>query len=1110
MMRFFFIWLALAVTAAAAVPRLAIVRLTEQEPLPAFCDLLAAELTTSAAGCELVEREELRRLEQEAEVQRLRPDERPLALARLAKADGLVFISPETSNPKEPRLARRLVDCSSGLIQQVLLLRAEPKDLLSGIELAAQSLRLSAPRLSKENESSRKVVSLLGLSSAHHLNDPLAVPLNIALTSELSAQPGVFVSERWRLEDVVFERSLAASNPRPISTGDLLVDGSFERKDGRVVVRLRLRSREKEAGQTITLEVASDNSASVASRVAAEIVRRLGNGTLQPYDSSAEAKLYAQLGQWSFARRLYVEAAQAYEAAIALGDSSPETRLGRMRAYAGVAFPGLGVESFFPAREATWGLDQRPESEFRAAVVAAIRLTSELNDIVNANWPGFDASTVDAKKRFYLLRGIEDFGETVLQAICQRQDSESFIREARELRIHCQRLACADSAKDGLGFADSNIHVGYLYERPEETIEAWRRMFRPDRLSLEGDSSGSSLRWNLWTVSRHPVRPQFVVVWPGTDPHHAREKWQAFIRELASSSEPLSRIDALALKFQAATDQSGRAAILAQYNDFLESNFEWVKTEIGQRSFVAFGAQWTGVEDPGLLQAGGTRFARILSRLFDEADWITGDSYSTSSWFVAKLGRDAAADAFLSASDAGKFLTSLDRYSQRMTTHARWNKADQARVRTQLKEIRKKILNAFPELSGAVVNSPGPVGDEVPLRAWRPPAMDGKPSFIDGEHLRWDGQRLLIPLSGPWMCSYDPQTLKADTFGFLARYGQRWSMDVLDGRMIVSANGLFRSDYRREPGKWTPVVFQEPEDAKSIGWKVAVHRGDFYFGTPAVSDGAPKQTLLVRYAGEGVEWKIASNRKPELHPLDSAKPRGFGHVIRSAREGSGLAIVSTLELIPTRQLVDLETGEFISDLYPLGHVQQSGDMDLEWYASKGVCMHILALDPNQRKPRLLFRDPKPANTEMPLMQGWQKIPPVFDSSHPEFQGDFIAPVFHANRLWLLKWEPDETLANAHGPNDLRLVCADPVSKNAIVIPIRDATDGVLEGSTPSGRERFTVQPGSLTATPHGFFFATDKEASEGEVEGSALRYLRWDDLKAWIARNKPEFFIPSP
>jgi hypothetical protein len=1099
-MRFFFIWLVCIMTAASAVPRLAIVRSTDQDPLPAFCDLLTAELSKSPEVCELVERDELHRLEQEAEVQRLGPGERPLALARLAKADGLVLVSPETKNVKQPRLAMRLVDCSTGLISQAHLLHAEPKDLPGAVELSAASLRFASPRLARGGAGILpQVVSLLGLSSGLQLNDPLTIPLNFALTSELSAQPGVLVSERWRLQDVVFERSLVASGLPPLSTGALLVDGSFVRKDNGMVVNLRLRSREKDGGETATLEIASHVPTVIAKEVAAEISRRSGIGKLVPYDPSVEARHYAQLGKWSFARQLSVEAAQAYEAAIALGDASPESRVGRIRAYADMILPRAGVESYWPARHDVHGLDRLPEAEFKVAVTAAVRITRDLHELVTNNWPGFDASSIDRKKRYYLIRGVEDLGEAVLQGICVRGGQRAFEREARELRQHCRHLVAADAEKKRLGFADCNIHVGYICETPEEAIAIWRAMLDPGKLALEGDSPGNSIRWDLWAISRKPVRPEPVVAWPGTDPERAGEVWRAFVKELALSSNPLNRIDAMALEYQGTLDPMRRRGIVSRYIDFLESNFDWLRTEEGQASFVAFGAHWLGEADASLLREACPRFVRLFARLFGEADWITDDSMHPCTMFLGSL-ETGSAEGDVLLSEAEKLLICLDRYSQRMTTHARWEKAEQQKIRMKLKEIRTRIVTMFPKLAEIAMKPHPPADGAVQMRSWRPAADNERGSLIDGGHLRWDGQRLLVPLKGPWMCSLDPATLRADTFAFPERHSKYWSMDVCDGHMMVSAGGLFRSDYRREPGRWTPVEFPEAGGKEPLDWKVVVQKGDFYLATPAAakSSRVHGQGLLGRYADGRVEWKIASNRKPELHPFDSKKPRGFEHLVRSVPGGANLAVVSTLELMPTREVIDLGSGECLAELYVLGFIQRSGDKDLEWYASKGVCMHILALDPNERKPWLLFRDPNPANTQSPLRQGWEKVTPVFNSSRPEFRGDFIAPVFHADRLWMLKWEPDD-MANIHGPNDLRLVCADPVSKKAVVVPLREA-----EGWSPTGNRRWTVEPGSVTATPHGLFFAAGEENSE-EVESSVLCYLRWQDINDWLAAKHPDF-----
>ena len=99
---------------AADLPRVAVVPDSQGSSVAAFADFLSVSLASASNEYALVERAELTRLASEAEVQKLAADQRPAALAKLAMADGLIILSADKGDPKQPKLTLRLTSSNNG------------------------------------------------------------------------------------------------------------------------------------------------------------------------------------------------------------------------------------------------------------------------------------------------------------------------------------------------------------------------------------------------------------------------------------------------------------------------------------------------------------------------------------------------------------------------------------------------------------------------------------------------------------------------------------------------------------------------------------------------------------------------------------------------------------------------------------------------------------------------------------------------------------------------------------------------------------------------------------------------------------------------------------
>ena len=128
-------------TCAADLPRVAVVPDSPIPSVAAFADFLSASLASDSNQYALVERAEITRLASEAEIQKLAAHQRPVALAKLAKADGLIIVGADRGDPKNPRLTLRLSSTNNGLVLSSLILGGKEAEYPKAAELASGVLR---------------------------------------------------------------------------------------------------------------------------------------------------------------------------------------------------------------------------------------------------------------------------------------------------------------------------------------------------------------------------------------------------------------------------------------------------------------------------------------------------------------------------------------------------------------------------------------------------------------------------------------------------------------------------------------------------------------------------------------------------------------------------------------------------------------------------------------------------------------------------------------------------------------------------------------------------------------------------------------------------------
>ncbi|MEO8616618.1 MAG: hypothetical protein ABI600_15855 [Luteolibacter sp.] len=1099
---------------AADLPRVAVVPDSPEPSIAAFADFLSASLATASDRYALVERAEITKLASEAEIQKLAADQRLSALAKLAKADGLIIVGADNGDPKLRKLTLRLTSTNNGLVLRSLILGGKESEFPEAAKLAAGVLRFPCERLTHGDAKPPIIVSLLGIRPAFEIDRALETTLNLAVAQQLSAQSGIAVSERWKMNDLVFERSLADEKSLAFATGTVLLDGSYTRKGDQLEFSLRLRKAESEEGRKLELKGSATKPTDLAQQIAKLIATESGqSGEAVAWNALEEGEQYADLGSWFLDRKLFEDAARACESAVALGFDGKEVLWARAAAYQGYFTSWHGYEIIHAG---VFGMDALSVADFKWRVNLTIRKSQCLIELMNAQWKG-DRTNPSHSVTLHLVGNLR-----VLEAICVRGEQLGLATEARSLRALTREIVERGEARVGSHFTDGDVRRVYMFDTPEAAVQDLRRLL--GRRDFTTTSPELAFRYSLWQTAKESG-PWRLVDWTETDNQKGRAHWKEFIAELQGSKVVLNRIDGLSIAFQESRSDAERASLLDAYCSLVESDLTFFTTREGQMWLGIFGNNWIEIA-PSLRPRFEERFTRIWLRIFKDAEWVESNpvknvSSSIRHWdgTFRTPGRTQVPQTL-----ALELLDAVEAYAARAKQDPRWQKEYRDYIREWLLDIPGLIVSAYPDLKKSRIKPSDEVDGSVAMRAWKPRFPGAAPiARMKGDFLAVRGDSVFIPSEELGVIELDTRTMEVSrVIGCpIKNCNFIGGLATNEKSLLMNANHrLFTIPLSGGDEAWKEIEIPGSGWDGVLTWHLEGWGEEFFVGSIMLDDSkAPPRMLAGKVTDGKLTWLVSSDRRPMVNPLDGLEPLDTHLAYRNA---AGNTVVLLERLHRKASMVELESGKELFPFVSMGQSQSRGEMPLHWNFDKDAIGSLVALDPAKMDPRLIFKPITGSGRNLPGKL--KEMPSVYDGAKPEFRGQCIAAIVYGGHLWILKRQPSVGGKSAEkDPNDFRLLRLNLDGGTPVVIPLRydvPVSFRMQKDGRASGLERPVINQQSLTATQKGLLFAI---SGKGYLTGvyfdrgiptrggpaSALLYITWDDINAWLAKNAPESAKPA-
>lgn len=402
-----------------------------------------------------------------------------------------------------PAVTGRFVEAASG----VTIREFRPPEM--PVEQLADWFALRLPEAIQANASpDRPRIALLGLrfdldSPTNRRDERQA---NLLLSLELQ-NAGAPVLERWRMQDLVFEKSLASSDS-PFWSPATLVCGSLSRTETGFALRLRLKDLE---GRTRNVAVEGDSLPEVVTQAVRSIVENaLEVGRSSP--RLCEREVFLLEARWLLEHGLPAEALQAVEAAIALGAEGVEPDALRVRAAAMVPYPD---DLRYPqSHNGGYQADAITEEELPVRVAAATEMSLLAGDFLQKHtaekppeWWTLEHPAVLGVHSLYtglrVLRFANDSGW--FRESPQHREAVRDLRTALRRQIELLQTIPLQRSMGTL-FSYLTNYAGYWTETPLEALAFYRKVLHPDFIAGISDWP-KSIRGELAFHSSVPHPP---------------------------------------------------------------------------------------------------------------------------------------------------------------------------------------------------------------------------------------------------------------------------------------------------------------------------------------------------------------------------------------------------------------------------------------------------------------------------------------------------------------------------------------------------------------------------------------------------------------------------
>lgn len=1087
-----------------------------------FGDALVATLGTDS-NVQFVERSKLDELATEAALGNLSAEKRPVALARLAKADGLVFAAVNKGDAQtKASLMLRMVATGDGRVVGGLVLPWIPNDVETNARLAAARAKSWLPQVHSGHAGSRVAIALLGIRAVRDGSDtrPFEVTLNTLLAHRLAGESGVSLLERWRTDELVFEQSLEEKNTAPLSAAVRLIDGSFDIKStGAVEVHLRQRSSDHDEGSMDSVSGKASEVQSLVDKIVDTL--RMGDAFVSstwPGNPAQEAQAFANLGKWLLDHEMGREAAAAFESALALGDASRDTLKGRARAWGLVAYPYRTEKHFFWGGDNNYSTRNKLKSEaLPGHLTAAVRaldsalasqdFTAICLGLRSALW--VSCAVYEQRAHMKVSAQVEHLRTAMRDFIADADQRED---EAPEYLRLFYALLKADFAaywcttpEETLAYYDKVLSAEYAKSVRMRYPSGWEIPLRESLISrpcLHGPllNSGTSRSGEF----EYEVCQERLIDWTVEDNRGASSLWREYLAKLRASSSLADQAVGLSFALRSSGELSSRLGLLKEMLEFLSKNRSALCQGEGRIPLtgLAFDLQSLYGKRPGSEEI-FRGFVKLQQELFGLGDWIPVEWVK----LLDQLGSKAARET-LTGPEVLPLIRAFGIYAERAKNDPRSDESSAGHgvgrgvqaYRENLFSQRNALMAAWPhpekDATGERVAVKLVVNRFIETRPGRIGELPKPTRCLHGGILEAHGEEVWAMDDGIGVVAFHPADGRVTQFGRppprpTLLFEFECYVPTEEGIWAAGPAGLWY--YQRNSRNWVQPEFPR-------GYSFVRECGlDVYaaYGCTNIGVAGDPGAGVARMTSLGPEWVFSTRRRPAQHPLDNAVvdnligllrgPLGEPMVIFRENNKPAAAWALKSEGIPCFRE---------SPICNANEVIPCGEQTLLWYGYPDLTGKVWLMDPKLLKPDLLLAWSH-VSSGRAVNPRW-KTGDIFRVT--EGTKNWLCPFVREDELWVLQWQT--TPESGRGAGNLQLIGFLPGRESGLRIPLRlelpEEFTPLRSGGEPMASRLFEllhplIARRGMVATSYGVVFCG--------ARSSGIWVIPWREIRAWMATH---------